>query len=87
MQEIIITYISDIPENFTGVCKTDIIGCSTFRIYMLNGKIHREDGPAYITADGIEKYYLNGKEIIKPEDLEIKSKEDMLSFLRNKNFY
>jgi uncharacterized protein (UPF0216 family) len=29
--------------------------------YYLNGKLHREDGPAIEYADGTTRYYLNGK--------------------------
>ena len=31
--------------------------------WYLNGKIHREDGPAVERADGSKFWYLNGKEI------------------------
>jgi len=29
--------------------------------WKLNGKLHREDGPAVKTSDGIELYYINGE--------------------------
>ena len=29
--------------------------------WRLNGKLHREDGPAFVSADGTQKWYLNGK--------------------------
>jgi len=29
--------------------------------YLLNGKTHREDGPASVDADGTKKWWLNGK--------------------------
>ena len=32
--------------------------------WYLNGKRHREDGPAYEGANGSKWWYLNGKEII-----------------------
>lgn len=38
-----------------------------------NGQLHREDGPAYITIDGVESYYLKG-EILDKEDWEQKIK-------------
>src|SRR6202167_3920000 len=46
----------DIPENYTGIVeyKNGII------VYYLNGKRHREDGPAFIWGDGTVFYYLNG---------------------------
>jgi len=31
------------------------------RAWYLNGKRHREDGPAYESADGDREWYLNGK--------------------------
>lgn len=34
---------------------------SECRIHTLNGKIHREDGPAIIYEDESEKYYINGE--------------------------
>src|ERR1700691_2726470 len=47
----------DIPENYTGIIeyKNNILE------YCLNGKCHREDGPAFIYPDGRMYYYLNGK--------------------------
>ena len=33
----------------------------------LNGKMHREDGPAYEGADGSKAWYLNGKEVTEEE--------------------
>jgi hypothetical protein len=39
--------------------------------WWLNGKFHREDGPAVEYADGDKAWYLNGKEItIRPMDAE-----------------
>ena len=31
------------------------------KFWLLNGKLHREDGPAVEYADGIKQWYLNGK--------------------------
>ena len=31
--------------------------------WYLNGKLHREDGPAIERADGTKEWWLNGKEI------------------------
>lgn len=36
-------------------------GTNRNREWYLNGKIHREDGPAIECADGSKKWYLNGK--------------------------
>jgi hypothetical protein len=40
------------------ICKIDSIGTKE---WFLNGKLHREDGPAIIYADGTKFWYLNGK--------------------------
>ena len=49
----------DIPENYTGIIeyKNNILE------YCLNGKCHREDGPAIIINGSIQKYYINDKNI------------------------
>ncbi len=39
-------------------CKTD---CNGNKRWCLNGKFHREDGPAVEHADGEKWWYLNGK--------------------------
>ena len=44
-------------ENYTGIVEYP---SGTLRYY-LNGKLHREDGPAVIYPDGRICYYLNGK--------------------------
>ncbi len=33
------------------------------QIWFEDGKVHRTDGPAVITLDGIERFYLHGTEI------------------------
>jgi hypothetical protein len=33
------------------------------KVWMEDGKAHRTDGPAVITVDGIERWYIQGKEI------------------------
>ena len=37
------------------------------KLWFLNGKLHREDGPAYEYADGDKYWYLNGKEYTEDE--------------------
>ena len=32
--------------------------------WFLNGKLHREDGPAVELANGTKSWYLNGKQLI-----------------------
>lgn len=48
---------SNIPQNFSGVCKTSD---ETYR-WMVDGKLHRIGGPAVTWEDGIEEYWMNGK--------------------------
>ncbi len=38
--------------------------------WCLNGKYHREDGPAIEWADGQKEWYLNGKQLTKQKFLE-----------------
>ena len=38
------------------------------KAWFLNGKLHREDGPAIEWADGTKVWYLNGEEV-HPETL------------------
>jgi hypothetical protein len=33
--------------------------------YGENGRLHRTDGPAYITSDGIQSWYVNSQDITK----------------------
>ncbi len=46
----------DIPDNFTGIAK-DIENY----LWLVNRKLHRDDGPAKEWADGSKEWYLNGK--------------------------
>jgi len=50
----------DLPENYTGIFDF----CGTI-FYYLNGKCHREDGPAIIWKDGKVLYFINDKNITK----------------------
>jgi|ERR1700691_1465789 len=52
-----LNYCEKIPENHTGIVE-DWDGSIE---YYLNGKLHREVGPAVINSDGTIEYYLNGK--------------------------
>jgi len=40
----------------------------------LNGKLHREDGPAEEWADGTKYWFLNDKEVTKEEHKKLTSK-------------
>jgi len=46
-----------IPEKYTGIVE---FGDKT-KLWLKNGKRHREDGPAYIWANGRKFWYLDGK--------------------------
>ena len=48
---------SNIPRNFSGVCKTLDETVRWFK----NGVLHREDGPAIIWEDGTKEWFVNGK--------------------------
>ena len=39
----------------------EIVGCKYTLSWALDGYLHREDGPAYINADGRQIWYLNGQ--------------------------
>ena len=49
--------VGDLPENFTGILEHTNGG----KEWYLNGKCHREDGPAVEYADGGKEWWLNGK--------------------------
>jgi hypothetical protein len=55
--------------------------------FLKDGKLHRVDGPAYVTKDGVEEYWFEG---IKMADSAIdtvkcysKNKEDIISDFKN----
>ena len=44
------------------------------KYWYLNGKLHREDGPAIEWADGYKFWYLDGKEVTEEEHKRMTSK-------------
>ena len=44
------------------------------KFWYLNGKLHREDGPAREWANGSKYWYLNGKEVTEEEHKSLTSK-------------
>ena len=62
----------DFPENYTG-----IIGSPSGIIYSLNGKIHREDGPAIIWSNGRIEYFVNDKNITEKVNKWLSGKTDI----------
>ena len=57
MKTINVEYWMDIPDDFTG----NVIKESGTKLWLLNGKEHREDGPAIEWANGDKVWHLNGK--------------------------
>ena len=51
-----------------------IEGDDGYDSYFLNGKRHKEDGPAVIYADGHKEWWLNGKEVTEEEHKRLTSK-------------
>jgi hypothetical protein len=51
-------YRSNVPNNFTGVCRV-LDGMSI--LHFKNGLLHREDGPARILPEGCTFWYKDGK--------------------------
>ena len=45
------------------------------KYWYLNGKLHREDGPACESANGTKYWFLNGKELTEQEFLKAIQKE------------
>jgi hypothetical protein len=45
--------------------------------WYLNGKQHREDGPAVINLDGTEEWYINGKRLSEQEINAIKLNKEL----------
>ena len=57
MKTLKLDYGDKLPVNYTGIIEY-VFGTTC---YYLNGKYHREDGPAVIYPDGTLHYYLNGE--------------------------
>ncbi len=57
METIKVRYHSELPTDFTGIAEHP----NGSKEWWLNGKLHREYGPAYEGADGSKHWYLNGK--------------------------
>ncbi len=57
MQVIKIEDWEEVPKDYTGIVEH----LNGSKWWILNGKWHREDGPAIIKPDGTKRWYLNGK--------------------------
>lgn len=58
MNKLCVYSISQVPKNYTGFVEDVEANHS----WWVNGRYHREDGPAVIWADGTKVWYKNGKE-------------------------
>lgn len=57
MKIIKLDYLDKIPNNYTGIVEYS----SGTKEWLLNGKRHREDGPAVEFITGYKAWYLDGK--------------------------
>jgi hypothetical protein len=57
METIKVKSFSEIPWDFTGIAEY----ADGRKEWWLNGKLHREDGPARVCPDGTKQWLLNGK--------------------------
>ena len=55
MKTIKVSYFRDIPRKFTGIIEWH----DGIKEWRLNGKLHREDGPARVWSNGTKEWYLN----------------------------
>jgi hypothetical protein len=46
---------NDIPQNYTGI----VVYSDGAKVWYLNGRLHREDGPAIVRSDGAKYWWLN----------------------------
>jgi hypothetical protein len=61
---------------------------SGIKSWLINGKLHREDGPAIEWPDGVKEWYLNGKLLteqdfnarMNPKELTINQIEELLGY-------
>ena len=58
MKTIKVNSILDIHENYTGILECP----NGDKLWYLNGKFHRLDGPSVELCNGYKFWYLNGKE-------------------------
>jgi hypothetical protein len=80
MNTLKVMYWNDIPECYTGIVEHPD-GIKVW--YLLNGRLHREDGPAIEYMDGEKHWYLNGINYSQEEWFEKLSAEDKLEAIWN----
>jgi hypothetical protein len=71
--------LREIPKNYTGVAEY----FNGNKVWYLNGKLHREDGPAVEYIDGSKSWYLMGIRHTQEEWFERLSEEDKLEAIWN----
>jgi len=57
MKTIKVKYWNEVPKNYTGIIEY----INGDKMWYLNGKAHREDGPAVICTSGHKEWWLNDK--------------------------
>ena len=57
MKVIKVRTLYEVPQDYTGIVDCD----DGVKAWYLNGRLHREDGPACEYVDGYKEWYLNGK--------------------------
>ena len=55
------------------------------KVYMKNGELHHDDGPAIELPDGTKKWYLEGKEYTKEEYDQLSIKKDVFKITYKKD--
>ena len=64
--------MEDFPVNYTGIIEWEDGDVSCYK----NGSLHKEDGPAYISKNGYQQWWLDGELIWSSVDkLDLKNKE------------
>jgi len=64
MKTIKLKYSNEIPRDYTGIVEWE----NGDKIWLKDGKFHREDGPAYIRNDGYKYWDLDEKPIWDSDD-------------------
>lgn len=74
-------YEDDVPKDFTGICKIEYDDAT---VYFKDGKIHRDDGPAYIchgSFEGCYGWFYKGKLIDYHDCFDVESWKEFIKEL------
>jgi hypothetical protein len=74
-----VNHWGDIPKNYTGIVEYSM----NMKVWYLNGRYHRVDGPAIEWYDGGKAWYLNGVNYSQEEWFEKLIEEDKLEAIWN----